>query len=112
MLYRNCIVRIDHIQDTENRHHGDFCVKKDGVIYLSVNKGTTVSEVLKYLNEHWTKDVVKTGLIKRVKRTNARKIILNNPRLSKEFEHGRAKSKAKYHNEYPANKAKIIYTPM
>lgn len=112
MLYRNCIVRIDHIQESECRHHGEFRVKKDGIIYISVNKGTTVAEVLAFLKDHWTKDVIKTGLIKRAKRTSARKIITNNPRLSKEFQQGRAKSRAKYHNEYPYDKAGIIYTPM
>lgn len=111
MLFRNRIVRIEHV-NPESKEHGKFRVDRQGTIYLSIDRTFSVGEILVYLREHWESDVLKSGLIKRSKRTFANKILEENPKMANWNKHVKAKSKTKYHNNYPSQKARIIYTPM
>ena len=64
MLFRNRIVRIEHV-DPGSSKHGQFRVDRQGTIYLSIDKTFSIGDVLVYLREHWESDVLKSGLIKR-----------------------------------------------
>lgn len=111
MLFRNRIVRIEQVNPGSSKH-GHFRVDRKGTIYLSIDRTLSIGDVLGYLREHWESDVLKSGLIKQSKKTFANQILKSNNKMANWSKHDKAKSKTKYHNNYPSQKARIIYTPM
>lgn len=107
MIYRSRIVHIEQVEPGSEKH-GQFRIEK-GIIYLSIDRTFSSSDVLSFLKEHWIKDIM-PSLIQSLK-SSAKK-------EKKDRRHQKNQKKSvqtppsRYCNDYPSQKARIIYTPM